>query len=259
MPRQTGYLETGPVRLDQVELDGEWWNDREKERSLAAEGQITPVIGWYNDDGKFKIADGNRRIFAMRVLGWDVVAADIYDCELNAVRAALAAAVRSSNDMATASLIKRADLDAEGLLAVGNINKAEADRLRALMKLPREIRDAVESGKIKISAAKWLLKLPDAKTRNRAWKEAQKSNDDRKRPRKTPTVDDVKTAVRRVRGELQPQMAISIPDNMVIEVDERAYPVDPVAIATGLERLKECFTRTDSETIETVIAELKDM
>lgn len=147
-----------PVRVEQMS------------QSFKTVGQLQPIIARHLRD-RFTLVDGHYRLAAARFLGWETIAAILEGQELSGydvvIRQLIANCQR--NDLKPAEIAKGIERIIEetgwtaGQVATHlGFSGAKVSDLRKLLKLPAEIIEQVNAGKIPVSAAAELTRRDPA-------------------------------------------------------------------------------------------------
>ena len=197
-------------------------------RSMAAVGQLVPVILWKRD-GRYRIADGRRRVAAARRLGWTRVSAFILpsaeEAELAAARVTLAANIHSPNPLSEAEAVRV--IGESEAKAVG-LTSAQARHRARLARLHPEVREAIERGKIPRGAAGSLAKLPAERQLEALRRAMDQRNGKRVR------IADIQREVRSVQASVQTDFLAHITESEPGRPDWQEYAVRAVALLTAI-------------------------
>lgn len=256
--RPNGFVKTADIPLEAINLDGEWFEDISLTASLSEVGQIHAISVYQNGDG-FGIVAGRGRVTSARALEWETIRADIYADELSALALiSLAENVRRANPLAAGrALISSDESSDEELLRVSGLNKTQRDKAVALARLDVKLQREIEAGRLKVSGARLLLKLPESH-RVAAWEHALATHNKRKHPRGWPTLQEIDLAVRAARGELQPQF--ELPAHVIEAVMVESPPqIDPVQVASLLRHLLAAHDALTTAAWQTVLDELENL
>lgn len=260
MPKPHGYVETIELPLGQIVAE-DWFEDKELTAALAEVGQLHHVIVWKTGDEKFALATGRGRLASAKALGWPTLTADVYEGELAAMAAvALAEGVRRDNPVSEAAqiaMLKSAGKDPDEIRKVSGFSVTQQEARLDLLRLPANVRSDLIAGRMRASAAKALLKLPDEEHQLAALERSWELNREREKPYDYPTVKDVKAAVREERGKLQPVIPVPPPPDMTAEDVTVAEP-DPAAVAAAVRRVYE-ETAPDGALGDAYVAVITDL
>lgn len=131
---------------------------------LDRRGQINKIVVARTHKGAFVI-DGNRRIKAARVLGWNTILGDEIDMPLREAMLAKAAANNqsSSNDLSDIAAIRYVldeipEADNATLSKLTGINQGRVRSLRKTAEAPKELIEAVKEGTVAVGTLKEVAK-----------------------------------------------------------------------------------------------------
>ena len=140
---------------------------KELSDSIASKGLIQPIVV-RKHNGKFQVVVGERRLRAVKILGWkyvDVVVVDVEDKDL--LQMALIENLQREDinpvEMARAyrRLSEEFGMKQEEIAEVVGKNRATVANVMRILKLPDEVQELIEEGKIGLSQAKELLTIDD--------------------------------------------------------------------------------------------------
>lgn len=222
------------LRIDDLILDGEWSVNAELRNSIAAVGQLAPIIVLPIGSGKFRVEDGRGRVAALKALGVETVKAEVRDPDhendlLCASAVALAGNVRRGNPLSDARSLR--DLRDAGttddqVRAVSGISKGSERAKLKLLSLADEFQAMLERGDIPLATAKELARL-DHDGQRRAWAEATERKEGKK-----PSARQVAWEVREVIASRQPTLP---PVPVPVPQSDNGY-VDPVSLAMAVKQ-----------------------
>lgn len=228
------------IALVLLKMDGEWAHDQDMVNSISVVGQLDPIVVFKQEDGSYFVSDGRRRASAMKHLGFANIDARIVPADLGMAVATLAGNLHSRNLLSEARAIEQIG-DLEQVRRVCGLTKSEAEARLRLLLLIKTYQDMVENGQLSITAAKALAKLPVV-AQDVAWQLALNSAGNKKDgSQRRPSAKVVCRAVKEALGDLQPQLAVPVPDVAV----ERW--IDPAVIAMSVRRIAEDDRLTPGE------------
>lgn len=140
---------------------------KELSDSIASKGLIQPIVV-RKHNGKFQVVVGERRLRAVKILGWkyvDVVVVDVEDKDL--LQMALIENLQREDinpvEMARAyrRLSEEFGMKQEEIAEVVGKNRATVANVMRILKLPDEVQELIEEGRIGLSQAKELLTIDD--------------------------------------------------------------------------------------------------
>jgi len=245
--RPNGYVKTIHVKLDELNLEGDSLPENPRlTASMATQGQIDEIVVYSSATGGYNIVDGRQRVKSAKALDWQTVRADIYEAELQALAAiGLATSIRRSNPVADAAMLKiiAGSMTEQDIWHMTGLTKAQRHRLMAIGRLPAEVKAAFQAGQITKGGLRALCRLEKKPAQLSAWQAALEMDETGKK-RGKPTTAQVNAAVRKVRGELQPTVAVPLPLALTSTdgAPIKAMP-DPVTTATAVRSLAEQGSR----------------
>lgn len=219
------------VPIEKVYSDGDWAAPRDLVDSIRAVDQLLPLLvldqnlttlGYQVADG-YQLVDGRRRLAAMKELGFDEVEVKVVSPVVGFALLGLAGNVHSSNPLSEARMIQ-AVRDDELVQQTTGMTKAMIRARRKLLNLSGRFQEMLETGELTLTAAKELARLPTER-QIEAYETACLGDE------KKPTVNRVRDAVRKIQGEVQPQLAVNLP------VVCATNGIDPVAVAMSIRRV----------------------
>lgn len=230
------------VPMNKIITDGEWAAPKKMVATIRRVGQLYPLLvvregarGWY------RIVGGRRRHAALKALGRSTVEVKVLPeaallegmeggVARDAVLASLALAeqVHSRNPLSEARALRVLMEDGQDgddfLLQISGLSSTQRTKLLKLLSLRLEYQKMVEQGRLSITAALELVRLP-RKDQRVAWGKALEMAKREGRPSAT----NVRRAVRKVRAEQQPPLPAPPPPPM-----DGKYDVDLIAVAAWL-------------------------
>jgi len=136
---------------------------RQLASSIRERGLLQPIIV-RRINGRFQLIVGERRLKAVKLLGWKTITCVIKDVEENELlQIALIENIQRDdiNPMEMARAFKRLsdefDMTQEDISKVVGKDRATVANTMRLLKLPESVQEVIEDGKISISQAKELL------------------------------------------------------------------------------------------------------
>jgi len=222
------------IPVDVIELDGEWAEWPELTASMAEVGLLQPIVVCLDRESvSYHTGGGRKRVVSARKLGWKKIDALVFENEaemqLKLARIALAENLHGPNWLSDARAIETID-DPDQVRRLSGIDKGAAAARMNLLKLHPEFQQLLEQKTISLSTAKELAKLPQ-EMQHKAYTEAKRARGDDK----SPSAAQVKMQVRRLMGELQPQIPVPVlaqpaqsrqsgkPDPIVVAMLLRVY------------------------------------
>lgn len=208
--------------------------------SLAAVGQLYPIIAIPGDGASWRVWDGHTRVRAARELAWthiDVLPADTdWDAERKASAITLAANLRAKNPLAEGRALATLD-DDEYAMQVAGLTKAEIRSRRQLLNLLPRLQAQLSNGSLPLTAARKLSRLSHREQEQAICHAAtlmEQHNQTRRRAKRTvPTISEVDKGIRAVKARTQP----AIPAMAGLMVQKGHARPDPVAVAAQLRKL----------------------
>ena len=152
-------VETNP-RTDFAKLD-------ELAASMKEKGLITPIVVEPTDNGKFKLIAGERRLRAAKLLNWPTIPASELTCltenklELQLIENIQRESLNPVEEgLAFKRIMKEKKLNTKQVAQ--DIGKTElfVKRRTEILTLPKEVLEALKTGRIKLGHALVMLKIP---------------------------------------------------------------------------------------------------